>query len=110
MKTIFVIEINSDLTEGKGSYYPYMHCESRSTAERLARGKNTMGSPGIVREVNIFEHQGKKYLPLMHLHIQQATKEDREKDAARKKKEDAMAKAKGLGLTDEDIKALEVKV
>jgi hypothetical protein len=61
VESIFVIEINSDLTEGKG-------------------------------------------------HIQRATEQDREKDAARKKKKEAMARAKKLGLTEEDVKALGMRV
>ena len=110
---IYLVETNTDLTEGRGTRYPIYHCKTRSTAERLSKNKGVMGTNAIVSEVSLFEHDGKKYINIWNVHLinpssEDLLKEEKHQQALRlaEEKSRAIQRAKELGLSDEDIEAL----
>ena len=52
--SVYVVRVNSDLTEGKGRQVIKAVCAIRSTAVRLARGADVQGSNGQVTEESAF--------------------------------------------------------
>lgn len=112
---LFAVYTNSDLTEGRGSEYVLYFCRTRSTAVRLSKKNYIMGTDCPIREITGYEIDHKIYLN--GVRIQEPNDEDlknetaaRAKQKAIEAKEAALAKAKLLGLSDEDIKALSTDV
>jgi len=48
----YEILINSDSVEGRGHMITYAYASNLSTANEIAKGKDTMGSDGTVRPIN----------------------------------------------------------
>lgn len=109
-RPIWVVYINTDLTEGRGSNYPIFWCESEITARRLAIGRNTQGSDGEVFQQLMYYVTGNMWLAPSGIPcITPMSKEDTaemSRLSAHSKKIAATVKARALGLTEEDIAAL----
>ena len=117
-KEAYAVCINSDLTEGRGHRVVSAVCEVEATALRLARGANTQGTDGEVMKILLFQHSEQEdlrwrlwwYSPVR---IMPPNSEDKEmmksmkaaqaKTALSKR---AVARARELGLTDEEIQAI----
>lgn len=108
---VFVVWSNTDLCEGRGREYAKYYTELETTARRLAKGGYVQGTDCRVTEGLLHYIDGKWYAPGPR--IEPGTREDvaeeerliREKRAA-ELKERAVARARELGLTDEEIAAL----
>lgn len=103
IKDVWVVWSNTDLTEGRGHYYPKYICESLETAKRLGRGNYVQGT-------NCPMHQSKGYKinnEWYYLNsLNRESKEDADLRIKREKKEEVLSKAKEAGLSDEDLKVL----
>lgn len=95
---------NSDLTEGKGGKVVLHHCESRSTAVRLAKGKGVQGSNAQICDGVLFKIDGLWYGEVIP---KQQTTEDHTLDIEREKYREAKRKAEAAGLTSDEIKLLQ---
>ena len=109
-RTVYAVWTNTDLTEGRGREYVQYLCEKKSTALRKASRNYVMGSDSRVTEVKLFNSGSGWYGPV---NVLEPSREDLMAEAqleaemkAQQAKEDAIAKAKSLGLTEDDIKAL----
>lgn len=109
--TFYGVHTNTDLTEGRGTEYISRFCVSKTTANRLAKKAYVMGSDAPVEVVNAFKIDGRIFVSGGW--IDHPSKEDREGDLkleqqriAKEAKDAALEKAKSLGMTDADIKAL----
>lgn len=110
-KTMFAVYTNTDLTEGRGQEYAFAYCELEATAKRLAKGQYVQGTDCRYHQVDVFFIGGNYYYP--GAYVEHPTPEDHAAEALilqEKRKLDAktaaLAKAKALGLTDEEIAAL----
>lgn len=117
-KKVFVVTRNSDLTEGRGHRVIHCFCEQQATALRLAKGINVQGADGSIYEIALYKPETEDihwkswwYGPV---HIEKPSKADLKEQqrindyklrlAAAKK---ALEKARELGLTEEEINALQ---
>ncbi len=71
---VWVVWVNTDLTEGRGFQVPKAICCAEATARRLARGANVQGSDGVVSREPAFTVNGRPYGPcdpekLLSLHV-----------------------------------------
>lgn len=112
-RNLYAVYINSDRMDGLGYNYPRYFCESLYTAQRLAKGGDVMGSDGAVTKVSLVKINGGWYAPFSLGQLERASSEDRaaqERDRVQLEAETrriaATEKAKALGLTDDDIRAL----
>jgi hypothetical protein len=103
IKTAWVVWQNSDLTEGRGQIHPLAICEQKATALRLGRGQDVQGSNCRVEPCAIYRIENRWCGPV---HIKPPTKRDLDTQQKIDEKDAAIAKAKKLGLTEDDIKAL----
>jgi hypothetical protein len=101
--TAFVVLQNTDLTEGRGGVIPIAICESKATALRLGKGNDVQGSDCKIEEITL-QRVGYHWYGPVYVHA--PTKEDTALDVARNKRDAAIAKAKELGLSEQDIKDL----
>lgn len=109
-RTVYTVWTNTDLTEGRGREYPLAICEAKSTAIRLGARKYVQGTDCSVTETTLFLIDNKWYGPVT---VTPPTKEDLVEEAkliaakaAAAAKLAAINKARALGLTEEDIAAL----
>lgn len=109
-QTVYAVWTNTDLTEGRGREYVQYLCEKKSTALRRAKKNYVMGTDSRVTEEKIFQSGYQWYGPVR---IIEPSREDLQAEEqliaaekAKTAKEAAIAKAKSLGLSDADIKAL----
>lgn len=102
-RTAWVVYTNTDLTEGRGWQYPLHVCDKEATAIRLAHKAGVMGSDAEVKAVNLVRAGGAWYGPVQ---IKQATKEDDHAQKLMDERRAAVARARELGLSDEDIRLL----
>ena len=105
-KQIYVVWTNTDLTEGRGYQIPIAYAESASTAARLAKKRGVMGSDADYRPFEVVKHGGHWCGPVT---IERPNVEDKARDEASERKAAALAKARQLGLTDDDLEALQAK-
>ena len=112
-KTAFAVWTNTDLTEGRGREYVKYVTEKKSTALRLAKRIYVHGTDGHVSKITLLHHNGNWYFPSNIINVVPPTEEDlkeekriEEEKIAKELKEKAIAKAKELGLTDEELSAL----
>lgn len=102
-KPVFVVWTNSDLTEGRGRQIPISVCEHEATARRLCKRQGVQGSDATVQECEAIWHQGGWAAPVQ---IVPPSKED----IAAQERIDAgkalIAKARAMGLSDDEIKQL----
>ncbi len=102
-KIVYVAYSNTDCTEGRGHDFPIAFCEQEATARRIAKKAYVQGSDGPVKPLTLFKHHGRWYGPV---EVQQPTGTDIALQKVMDAKEAARARAKALGLTDEEILAL----
>lgn len=112
----YVAWSNTDCTEGRGREYPVVVSWNEETAKRLGKGRYVMGSDcRVTKEVALKVSDGsitgKRWLAPVDFAPE--TQEDRAKQAAKfleesrkARREEAVKKAKELGLSDDDLKAL----
>jgi hypothetical protein len=105
-KQIFVVWTNTDLTEGRGQQIPIAYAESATTAARLALNRGVMGSDADVRRFDAVKHSGHWCAPVT---IERPSERDTAIDEADARKAAALEKARQLGLTDDDLEALQAK-
>jgi hypothetical protein len=109
-KTVYAVWTNEDLTEGRGREYIQYFCELKATAMRKAKRNYVMGSDSRVTEQTLFQTGLQWFGPVRILPPSMEDLKIEEKIMAESKaksaKEAAIAKAKLLGLSDEDLKAL----
>lgn len=103
---LWAVSTNSDLTEGRGRQYIAHFCRTEATARRLAKRNYVQGTDCPVEPIKVLELDGRHVLPMSLLKIEDPSKEDliagEKIDAHRA----AVARAKELGLSDDEIKAL----
>lgn len=109
-KPIYVVWTNTDLTEGRGDQIPIAYALSPTTAKRLAHKSGVHGCDADVRQFEAILHGGRWCAPVR---LELPSPEDREEDAkmaraeaARAAKAAAIEKARSLGMTEEELKAL----
>ena len=105
-KTVYVAYTNTDLTEGRGKDIPIAVCEEEVPAIRLAQNQYVQGSDGPVRTIELMRIENDWYLLASAVEIVPPTKQDREKQQKLNLAKEAMEKAKSLGLTEDEIKAI----
>lgn len=109
-RTVYAVWTNTDLTEGRGREYVQYLCEKKSTALRKAKKNYVMGTDSRVTEEKLFQSGYAWYGPVNVIDPTQEDLRVEEQLAAEAKaksaKEAAIEKAKSLGLSDADIKAL----
>lgn len=110
---VWVVYTNTDLTEGRGADYPIFTCASESTALRLAKKRGVMGSDARVHESTVVRLSCNRGTYMSDVRITYPDTIDEIADKELKKSRDKIAlkelaieKAKALGLSEEDIKAL----
>lgn len=110
VKFCYVVETNTDLTEGRGFQFPLYVCESETTAIRMARGRGVQGCPAQV-ERRIMLRLKSGWLAPVEIH--RPSEDDKAKDKqiamaaeAEAKKLKVIEKVKGLGFSDEEIQIL----
>lgn len=111
-KDVWVVWTNTDLTEGCGVKYAKHYCTLGATAIRLAKGGYVQGLDCPVTMVKAyFMDNGSWYVP--GAWINPGTPEDAEQEEILKAKREAerlkshaLARARELGMTDEEIAAL----
>jgi len=105
-KLAFMVVSNTDLTEGKGSRFPTQICELKATARRVAKHGYVQGSDCPIQEVELTWKDGYWWGPVR---VNPGTKADQYEEPIITAQETAIAKARGLGLTDEEILAIMAK-
>jgi hypothetical protein len=104
---VWVVYTNEDLTEGRGRQYPLAVCQKQATALRVGSKKYVQGCDcPIKREIAVLIN-GNWLVPGRML---EPSKEDIEKQKAIDAKRDTIAKAKKLGLTDEELEILKFNI
>ncbi|QGZ13255.1 hypothetical protein PP410_gp38 [Vibrio phage NF] len=111
-KKIYGVLVNSDLNEGRGFNYVKHLCEKEATAIRLSKRADVQGSDGSVVELQAVKIYGKWFYEgaLINKPTSEDDKLEIKLEHEREKKKlfnDALAKAKELGLSQEDIEALQ---
>lgn len=108
---VYAVYTNTDCTEGRGHEYVLYFCQSLSTAIRLGRGRYVQGSDCPVHEVTGYRINDKLYVTGNR--IEQPNANDIVEDRAREAKEQAqvakdaaIAKARTLGLSEDEIAAI----
>jgi len=100
----WVVWVNTDLTEGRGTEQPRFVCRSEGTARRLARGAGVQGTDArVTLEWVIRAKDGGWVGPVV---IIEPTREDEAAELRIGQRRAALRKATAAGLTDEDIAAL----
>lgn len=102
-KTVWAVYTNTDLIEGRGREYVVCLCETYATAKRRAFKNGVRGTDADVFEVELVKHGASWYGPV---EIEKPTDDDIRQQQAIDLKLAAQKKARELGLTEEDIKAL----
>ena len=109
-KQVYAVWSTQDLTEGKSQEYIKHFCECEATARRLAKKRYVQGTDAPITTINVQKNGHIWYGPIF---IEPPTEVDKteEKNILRqremkKAKEDAIEKARALGLTDKELRAL----
>lgn len=111
---VYVVITNTDLTEGKGSEYPLAVTKLMSTARRISGGRYVQGTDcqiiqsfsfDLLINGNAMTFVPGRVVPPTDEDIfnDRVDKENRERSL---KKENALKKARDLGLSEEEIKAM----
>lgn len=114
-KTVYMVSVNTDLTEGRGWTYAKHYTAIEATAVRLARGINVQGTNGNVQPVKLYYINGCWYAPMPLIieptpgdlnaeHHLQAIRENKRRRQA------AIDAAKAAGLSEEHIAALHIQI
>lgn len=107
-ESCFVVWQNTDLTEGKGRIRPIGYFEAEYDGLKFGAGKDVQGSNCRVTEEPLLQNpKGKNHLPLGPIYLHPASKEGIEAAKRDKVRDDALKRAVELGLTDEEIAAIQ---
>lgn len=108
--TVYLVMNNSDLTEGCGDEYVCAVCSNEITAQRIAKGKYVQGTDCPVLEKKMTLFNGEWYIPFKYVPITLPTSDDLAEEyrlaklkMRHERREKTLAKAKALGLTEEDF-------
>ena len=110
--SVWVVWVNSDLTEGRGRLIPLAVCASEATARRLAKGRDTQGTNGVVDRwpaVRVVRPATDSvmtrcvYGPVV---VVPSSVEDDREQARLDARAAVVAKARAAGLSDEEIARL----
>ena len=109
-RKIWIVEINEDGCEGRGSQIPLYYCETEATAIRLSKGKDVQGTDGRVYEFEAHLVDNKSLAPVKITYPSNADiiveeKMTEEREAARKV-DTLLSKMKDSGFTEEEINLL----
>jgi hypothetical protein len=102
----YVAWSNTDLTEGRGHQIPLAVCQKEATAIRMGRKKSVQGSDCRVSKCLIFRLVDGGLVHYGPIRFTPSTKGDDEVQAKIDSRNAAMARAKKLGMSDEEIDAL----
>lgn len=112
-KKVFTVWTNTDLTEGRGTEMPAHYCELESTAKRRAKGTYVMGTDANITVEEMIRVNGIWYAPHGLGFVDKGTPEDIESEKklleeriATELRNKILEKARRLGLTEDEIKAL----
>ena len=105
-ETLWGVYTNTDLTEGRGREYVKAFCKLRATAVRMSKRGYVQGSDNPIYPIHVLVLDGERVLPTSLLLVQEPTPEDVAAEKVFEAMEAALAKAKALGLTDEEIAAI----
>lgn len=105
VKDVWVAWTNTDLTEGRGTQFPFTVCASESTAIRLGEGKYAQGTDcPVTKEIAVqIEGRGQWYAPCR---ITSPSGIDKARDEMREQRRAARKRALDLGLTEDDLDLL----
>lgn len=103
---LWAVYTNSDLTEGRGRHYVKHFCRTEATAKRLAKREYVQGSDCPVEPVKVLFIDGKHVLPANLINVIEPTEEDVAANRRIAAHKEAVDKAKALGLSEDDIKAI----
>lgn len=103
IKTVFVVIQNTDLTEGRGRLFPLHVCETKTTANRLAKGHGVMGSNCPVVELLAVKYKNEWMYPS---NLVVASKEDIKEEKRISERAKTVKKALSLGMTNEEIELM----
>lgn len=108
MKTeiLWAVKTNTDLTEGRGREYVKAFCRLRATAIRLSKKGYVQGGDCPVEPVEVLLLDGKRVLPASIILVQEPTPDDEAMEKRIIARDEAVAKAKSLGLTYDEILAI----
>jgi len=103
---LWAVKTNTDLTEGRGREYVKAFCKLRATAIRLSKKGYVQGTDCPVDPVEVLLLDGKRVLPASIILVQEPSHDDEVMEKRIIAKDAALAKAKSLGLTDDEVLAI----
>lgn len=103
IKPVWVAWTNTDLTEGRGWQYPLCVADGLETAYRLGRKNYVMGSDCPVTAAQAYRMGGTWYVPGR---VVAESAEDLAHRKLREAREQAIERAKAVGLSQSDIELL----
>lgn len=113
VKRAWAVTTNTDCTEGRGYEYTMVVCEAKATAIRRGKGNYIQGSNCPIHEVEVYRINNRWYIPMDPI---SPTSEDAKQEVIlqaeevkRQKINAVLEKAKGFGLTDEELTLLGYK-
>lgn len=107
---VWVVWINTDLTEGRGHELPRHVCALEATARRKAHKAGVQGSNArISKETAYRVSEDGKVLRTWFapVHLEPPSEEDEAEQEKQDRRNEAIARAKGFGLSDGDIAAIQ---
>ena len=99
----WMVEVNTDLTEGRGYQVPLHICDKEATARRLGKKADVQGMDAKTHPVKLIKVGSCWYGPVQ---IRPETKEDAHAQKLLDAKREVVERARAAGLSDEDIAAL----
>jgi hypothetical protein len=102
-KAVWIAWTNADLTEGRGSPSPLFVCASRTTAERLGRGKGVHGSDCQVKPSVAYNIAG---LWVAQCRLETLSLADTQQDTLIAAKEAIRSKMLQAGITEAEMAVL----
>lgn len=105
VKPIYVVETNTDLTEGRGFLRPMAICEKKSTALRLGKGRYIMGTDCPIGRYVAVKINGNPTWLVPGV-IELMSKEDMEAERKLEQRQQLLERVRAAGLSEEDIAAL----
>lgn len=101
MSKLYIVFTNSDLTEGRGFLVPFAWSYNKYTALRLAKRRGVQGSDADVQSIETIEHLGMEYIPIACVPVEYPTKQDEDLQKQEEERNNAIAKMRELGVTDD---------
>jgi hypothetical protein len=111
-RQIWTVWTNTCLTEGRGTEFVKHYCEIEATARRLAKGGYVQGGDCPIKQSKMFYHEGSWYAPGPNVvkpsdADKQAERSIQEQRERKQRRDHAIARARELGLSEEDLAALQ---